>query len=257
MVSKKRTGNIEGASPGGFARSSGGAIRAVAEVGMDGKGVEVPGRYRGSTEAYLAGRRGLAYELVSMGGLNSSRLGLEILYLLPDDFVEFYENLFHRALSVRDDSVMHGRSGGVEKASGRVGMQLGTADRGGQASGSGKKWKNTPMAIGNEQALRVKQAVDKGLEDLVRLGKRGLIAEAEAGRRDREGERESGGQGPGDFSKVKPSEKKRGVPGSTGNTRATGNSGRGSTGYRCAGSKCGRFLKAGWNWCPECGTRVG
>jgi hypothetical protein len=175
--------------------------------------------------------------------LSPGRLGLEILYLLPDDFVQFYQDLFHQALQVKDDSVMHGRSGGLEKASGRQGMQLGSRDRGPQAGSSGKRWKNTPMAVGNETALKAKESMDKGLQDLVRNAKLYMNAQREI--RDQAHSEKLGGkvgsQGPGGVGKAD----------QTGGLRS------GKSGNRCAGAKCGRFLKAGWTFCPECGTRTG
>lgn len=248
MTSKKRTGNDPEALASrerelrnDYALSKAAGIREVLEAGGDSK---APGNMRGSTEAFQAGRRSLAYELIESGGLQSSRLGLEILYLLPDDFVQFYQDLFHQALQVKDDSVMHGRSGGLEKASGRQGMQLGSKDRGPQAGSSGKRWKNTPMAVGNESALRAKTAMDKGLQDLVRDAKRYLASErARAQVRDQAHSEKLGKsverQGPGAVSKAD----------QTGRANGKG-------GVRCAGAKCGRFLKAGWSFCPECGTRV-
>lgn len=249
MTSKKRTGNDPEALASrerelrnDYAPSKAAGIREVLEAGGDSK---APGNMRGSTEAFQAGRRSLAYELIESGMLSPGRLGLEILYLLPDDFVQFYQDLFHQALQVKDDSVMHGRSGGLEKASGRQGMQLGSKDRGPQAGSSGKRWKNTPMAVGNESALRAKMAMDKGLQDLVRNAKLYLNAEREA--RDQahsEKLSKSGSQGPGGLSKADQSR--------SAESRVTGKGG-----MRCAGAKCGRFLKAGWTFCPECGTRTG
>lgn len=239
MVSKKRRGDDP---------ELGKVARAMVKASETG---EVPRAHRGSAEAFQAGRRSLAYELAESGLLGSGRLGLEILYLLPDSFVIFYESLFHQALSGGGgESVMHGRSGGVEKAHGRVGMQLGSSDRGGQASGSGKKWKNTPMFVGNEVALGVKVAMDRGLEDLVRDAKRALAEERELGL-DLSGD-VRGGQG-------------QGGKGGEGTTKPQGQGGvrdgksRGATkgNARCKGAGCGRFMKAGWKFCPECGTRTG
>lgn len=251
MTSKKRQGNDpeallarERELRNDYAPSKAAGIREVLEAGGDSK---APGNMRGSTEAFQAGRRSLAYELIESGNLASSRLGLEILYLLPDDFVQFYQDLFHQALQVKDDSVMHGRSGGLEKAGGRQGMQLGSKDRGPQAGSSGKRWKNTPMAVGNESALRAKTAMDKGLQDLVRDAKRYLASEREL-RDQAHSEKLAGSenlsQGPGAVSKAD-------------HVRSSGSGVRAGGGIRCAGAKCGRFLKAGWTFCPECGTRTG
>jgi len=181
---------------------------------------------RGSREqAFFAGRRSMAYELRESGGLSSGRLGLEILYLLPDDFVQFYGSLFHRALSIGDSSVMHGRSGGVERAKGRTGTQLGENDRGGQASGSGKKFKNTPMMIGNEDMLKLKQRLDGRLVQLQRE-----FAEYMG----------IGLQGPN---------------GSAGQSGASRLGGPGLQG-QCTNEACRRFVKKDWKFCPGCGGEL-
>jgi hypothetical protein len=130
-------------------------------------------RAAGRELAFFAGRRSMARELRESGGLPQSQMGLEILFLLPDNFVEFYQGLFHRALRVGDQSVMHGRSGGVERATGTTGTVTGSDTRL-QASGTGKKYKRLGLFIGNEKMLRVKDQTDKGLEQLTSAGRRAV-----------------------------------------------------------------------------------
>jgi len=122
---------------------------------------------------FFAGRRSMARELRESGGLPQGQMGLEILFLLPDNFVEFYQGIFHRALRVGDGSVMHGRSGGVEKAKGTTGTVLGSETRA-QASGTGKKFKRMGLVIGNEKVLQIKDQTDKGLEQLTSEGRRAI-----------------------------------------------------------------------------------
>jgi hypothetical protein len=173
---------------------------------------------KGSREqAFFAGRRSMAYELRESGALGAGRLGLEILFLLPDDFVQFYGSLFHRALNVGDASVMHGRSGGVEKAIGNTGTVLGSDTRL-QSSGSGKKFKNTPMAIGNEDMLKLKQRLDGKLVTLVR-----------------EFTEYIGLQGQGTL----------GGP--------NGSAGPQSFNLQCPSQTCRRYVKKDWKFCPGCG----
>ena len=160
----------------------------------------------------------MAYELRESGGLASSRLGLEILFLLPDDFVQIYGALFHRALAVGDDSVMHGRSGGVDKAKGRTGMQLGTADRGGQASATGKKFKNQRIPIASDRMLTIKEGVDKELMMLTRKIKNAMAA--------------------------RPGEVTEGMGKTKGKTA------------QCTNISCRSFLNAEWRFCPRCGDGV-
>lgn len=178
---------------------------------------------RGNREqAFFAGRRSMAYELRESGGLPESRLGLEILYLLPDDFVQFYGALFHRALSVGDSSVMHGRSGGLDKAKGNTGTVTGSDTRL-QSSGTGKKFKNTGMTIGSEAMLKLKRDIDNELLRLVTVGK---ALERQAG----------GVQG------LERSEKSRAGDAKTPQS------------HQCRNGTCRSFLKESWKFCPRCGT---
>lgn len=186
---------------------------------------------RNDEVAYLAGRRAMAYELLQSGGLAEAKLGTEILFLLPDSFVEFYGSLFHQALRVGDSSVMHGRSGGLEKAKGQTGMALGS-DTQLQAQGSGKKYKNTPMAIGSERALKVKERIDQGLRELVLDAKRSMSRSRM--------DNTSGGSG--NFAGQKQCRGAYMIP--------AGLPGSGEA------KKCRRFLKDDWDFCPTCGTRV-
>lgn len=183
--------------------------------------VEALGRRGNKEQAFFAGRRSMAMELKESGGLSSARLGQEILFLLPDDFVQFYGSLFHRALRVNDSSVMHGRSGGVEKSKGSTGTVLGSDTRL-QSSGTGKKYKNTTMAVASEKALRIKEGLDKGLAELTQRAKLALE------------DRES-------YAGLEQT--------LNGRVRPPG-------GGQCTGKSCRSFLKMGWKFCPMCGTRT-
>ena len=125
--------------------------------------------------SYLAGRRSMAYELLESGGLPDSRLGLEILFLLPDWFVEYYQEVYHRALKVDDQSVMHGRLGGLDKAKGAEGLVLGS-EVGAQAKGSGKRWKNRPISVKSEKWLKIKEQLDHALVEAVQDSRRAVRA---------------------------------------------------------------------------------
>ena len=238
MVSKKN----KGADPE--------ALRAIeAEARGQGSGNTLGGSagmptLRNDEMAYLAGRRSMAYELLQSGGLDSGKLGTEILFLLPDQFVEFYASVFHQALRVGDSSVMHGRSGGVDKAKGRTGMATEHDEKGrsrgmgAQAGGSGKKYKNTPMAVGSERALKAKEKLDQGLVELVQDTRR-MLAKSRA--------REAlGGSGE--------------LPGQrqcTGFRRTWIQNDDGLNKDGLEGPpKCRQFLKETWRYCPSCGTRV-
>ena len=264
MVSKKRTGN----DPEAIAARER-ELRGISEA-AGGRGGQVG--LRGASEAFQAGRRSMAYELVESGGLAESRLGLEILYLLPDDFVVFYEQLFHKALGVGDNSVMHGRSGGLEKASGRTSMQLGTEDRGPQAQSSGKRWKKTAMIVTDDGALRIKEGVDQGLRDLAKDARSawGRINEERKAMKEAE---ISGVSGVSEFG-GSPASPEPHVSRAIQNGKSQGREGTGGTGGKggrasqCQGTleisatlgttkrPCRRFLKATWEFCPSCGHRV-
>jgi len=195
----------------------------------------------------MAGYRAHAYELIESGGLPESRLGLEILFLLPGDFVDFYSSLFYRALRVDDGSVMHGRSGGLEKAKGTGGSMVLGSQVGAQAKGGGKRWKNTPIAVGDERALKVKDKIDQGL--------RGLMHEARS-----------------DLAHLaNPANLSGGAAGAAGEVTPTSLHGLQKLGPKqCRGilsdgvlnidgkpKKCTMFLKAAWGYCPTCGTKYG
>lgn len=179
-------------------------------------------RGSGDSDAFWVGYRTHAFEMVESGGLPESRVGLEVLFMLPSAFVNFYSDLFGRALRVDDGSVMHGRSGGLEKAKGEGGMVTGSSTKL-QAGGGGKKWKNTPMAIGNEQALKVKEKVDAGLQALMKDCQPDLAS--------------------GSTGAIQCSGTLAGVAGV-------------DLGLNGEARKCRQFLKGSWKFCPGCGTAV-
>lgn len=198
----------------------------------------------------MAGRRSLAYELRESGGLSSGRLGLEILFLLPDDFVQFYTALFHMALDEGVGNQGKGSSGdgtGKESnedlriAKGRTGTVLGSDNRL-QAQGSGKKYRNTGMTIKSEKALEVKRLVDRGLRTLVEDGLRSL-KHRQVSMKQGVSPRSKGSIGPN-----RP----------TGSSSTDGNdSGLASLPTlpgTCNNPHCRSFMKESWKFCPRCGT---
>jgi len=176
---------------------------------------------RGNKEqSFFAGRRSMAYELRESGGLAASRLGMEILYLLPDDFVEFYAGLFHRALTVGDSAASGNGRGGIDKAKGTTGTVLGSDTRL-QSAGTGKRYRNTPLPIGSEAMLQIKETLDRELLGLVTSGKAAIEAE-----RQRTLGLEHSSNGP------------------VSATRTT---------RQCPGRGCRGFVKPSWKYCPMCG----
>lgn len=259
MTSRKRT--ARDTAQGDLKGERGGLTQALGEGSGGNPGSGQGSRLRDEGHGqYMQGRRDMAYELMQSGGLAESQLGLEILYLMPDRFVRFYTELFHQALRVGDESVMHGRSGGLEKAKGAQGIMLGS-DVGAQASGTGKKFKNPVLVIGDEVAFELKAMVDKGILGVM------VDTQMVMARMRREVEERSlrgdEPQGPGD---IKDSSRR---DSSTGNSGTNGNSGVGSalSSMKCQGYlpnrglqgqlvRCGIFLKATWKYCPKCGQAV-
>jgi hypothetical protein len=241
MTSKKRTGDDPGLA-GGSPKANQGSTKALAEMGID----ELVGLRGGNrTSEFMNGRRSLAYELHDQGLLSSQKLANEVLFLLPDGFVTFYEALFHQSLMTGDSSVMHGRSGGLGKAPGAQGIVTGS-EVSNQAKGSGKRWKNPAYTIGNEQTFEVKVWIDKELARIVRDG----VSMLKRVRDKADIERQTALNGTNGISGTD-------GPGIGGPIRCPGL--RAEWVDRGDGSvrpKCGLFLKANWRFCPTCGYRL-
>lgn len=168
-------------------------------------------------DPYYRGRRDALRELAESGGLPSAQLGLEILYLLPDDFVKGYQEIFHAAMQGGRGEAISGRGGGIEKSGGAKGIVLGS-EVGAQASGTGKRWRSrTSEGVGSEKALDVKQSVDTELRLIMDQAQRALRSKADKGKL--------------------PAQCRGSLEGRNGVMK-----------------KCRRFLRPGWNYCPSCGT---
>lgn len=107
-------------------------------------------------------------EVLSSAGVHENRVALEILYLLPKDFVAAYTELFHNALSMGDE----GKGAEVERK-----VQLGRAEgkrvtraSGDSMGGARKAKKKAPRgwAVKSTLALQRKEAVDRKLRKLAR-----------------------------------------------------------------------------------------
>lgn len=130
-------------------------------------------------------------ELLSSSGLNSRRVAIEILYLLPPTFVKAYEDLFH-------DAVLLGDEGSGQKADRDA--ELGRA-KGGSRQGSRRG--SSVFPIRNAERARQKDWVDRQLRKLARgittgeagLGKRLKCGDYKRGQKLRAGEKESKGCG--------------------------------------------------------------
>ena len=119
-------------------------------------------------------------DLLASAGVDSGRLSLEVLYLLPEEFVREYVELFWEAL--REDIPSAGGGDNVIKKAGEVKrnkkVRTGERDEQGRvrevavpgsnrgAQGGGKKYK-THWLIKSEVALEVKRRVDRKLVRII------------------------------------------------------------------------------------------
>lgn len=175
-------------------------------------------KLEGTRDPYLLGRRDALRELVSSGGVGIESVGTQVLYMLPDTFIRFYEQLFTTALRV-DGGAVSGR-GGIGKAKGASGTVLGS-EVGAQAKGGGKKWKEPKQVIGSETALKLKGHIDRELTRMAFDGTQELT-------RGRRGE------------------------GSGKSKRCSGKISK----YDGTNGECGMFLSPKWKFCPRCGNVV-
>ena len=116
-------------------------------------------------QAYLRGRRDVVKDLHSSGGMNGRVAANELMHMLPPAFVSAYERLFWTALSTGSEGGQPDREP-LGKAKGNSGTVLGSENRL-QASGTGKRFKNTGFLVKSEKALARKVWVDQKLQDLV------------------------------------------------------------------------------------------
>lgn len=106
---------------------------------------------------------------MSSAGLGYNQVSLEVLYLLPAEFIQRYTWLWEKALGPAGSGDAAGRQlardAGLERAKTR------TQDRGKRIVGAqtgGKKWKRMGLAIRDEKALRLKDRVDRRLRSIAR-----------------------------------------------------------------------------------------
>lgn len=117
-------------------------------------------------ETYLRGRRDAIKDMHRSGGLSGIVAANELLLLLPPSFLSSYERLFWTALSSGSESGARDKDP-LGKASGNSGTVLGSENRL-QASGTGKKFKQTGFLVASEAALDRKRWVDQKLDGLVK-----------------------------------------------------------------------------------------
>jgi hypothetical protein len=108
-------------------------------------------------------------EIASSAGLPQNRVSLEVLYLLPTEFIEAYTTLFFTAL--REDA----KGTNLEP---RAGVKAGKTKPGKMSyiQGEGTKRYRNAWTIRNEKALKLKTEVDRRLRDITQDIELGLKA---------------------------------------------------------------------------------
>lgn len=103
----------------------------------------------------------------SAAGVDRGRIEIEILFLLPPEFVRQYKELFDRALA---DPIKPTSDGGKDegriRASGRTADGLHVRVMG--AAGGGKRFVAGSWPVRDERALELKRRLDRQLIGLVR-----------------------------------------------------------------------------------------
>lgn len=107
-------------------------------------------------------------EVLASAGVPHAQIALEVLYYLPKDFLNAYEQMFTRAVKADGGedarARAQGAAGEVEKA------------RGGSTGGRGKRYKKTFVVL-DEKALDLKSRMDKRLRMMGREIAAGLIGD--------------------------------------------------------------------------------
>lgn len=104
--------------------------------------------------------RDMFTDMMAGAGVHADRMALEVMYWLPQDFLDLYQELYTRALRGTD-----GGTGDRGKAAQTTG-ELGKAARK-TAGGQGKKYKKY-WTVADEQVLELKSRVDKRLRSMTR-----------------------------------------------------------------------------------------
>lgn len=119
---------------------------------------------------------------LSSGGVGTEGVAREVLYWLPQQFVEAYRMLMLRALSL-GDGVPGAEFGGAGVDEGRIlaegatpSRYRGTEQGLGMGSGGGKRWRNTGWVVKDERALALKQGIDARLMEIAGILSIGSVA---------------------------------------------------------------------------------
>lgn len=107
-------------------------------------------------------------EIMSSAGVSHAQIALEVLFFLPKDFLNAYEQMFTRAVKADGGE---SRRAEAQEAAGTVGKARGTG-----AKTTGKRYKKTFVVL-DERALELKTRMDKRLRMMAREIAGGLEGE--------------------------------------------------------------------------------
>lgn len=160
-------------------------------------------------------------QVLSSAGVDSDRVALEVLFLLPPEFVLAYQELYAKALEL---------PGAVKAGDPNSQMVQRTSDDQLPLAKRGKKY-HSHWLVKDERALRRKQQIDHQLRQLAGKATKGF------------GEPRARCNGPSRSAS------------SSSNSRGSASSPN-DGGIEGPGG-CGRWVKKDWSWCAWCGVRLG
>ena len=220
-------------------RNAGAAAKAVVSTSPGGGLVAMRAEARDITQALAERMAETRFtDMMAAAGVGHDRMALELLYWLPMDFLDLYQELYMRGLANTD--------GGTE-ARGRAGASSAAVGKAAAKTAAGQKTYKKYWVVGDEDALELKERVDKRLRAMTRE-MRLILAELDFMRDRRSTEKKA---------KIK-----------TGVTRVTGvtGSGVGGKGEKVAGvvasdrkvggtrcGECGILMATHWMYCSKCG----
>jgi hypothetical protein len=98
-------------------------------------------------------------EIRAAAGVPHAQVSLDVLYFLPEKFLNAYQNLFSKALRADSGEDQRARS---QREAGEVGKATG-----GRTGGSARRYKRAFVVL-DERALDIKTLVDKRLRSMAR-----------------------------------------------------------------------------------------
>lgn len=190
-------------------------------------------------------------EILNSAGVDQGRVGIEVLYWMPAEFVRLYEELFMRGLHLGDGD--DGEKAGEDE--GRIVAKVKSDRRGKKGSmaaqGGGKRYK-TEWIVKDEKALEIKRRVDRKLVELLRRELRMGWGEKKSQVREtmkKDVERGEGFLTGRDFVEALQGNQTHGsIPGEQRGDLVPMSNGRGLIKYRCR--DCGKIAASDWVRCP-------